>query len=726
MRKFLLPFLIISFGIILFFSSPALAGDTLITNLSLNPSLDISYFGNYTFTADITPEPGSATVTLAETTDNSPASFHYCVDGMDITDSDSYSMSIDSGSTWKATGIRPDEIYPSIAFAPFTTFWNNSPTNINVRRQNYHVLHFSNPLIMSGDMNFWIEVNATPVSLTNSSDLLVYLVNKGHNVNFFNSDWRNDSVNTELVGTINRNMEFNHTHTSNSSHYLIRLTANGDKTIGLNNLDISGDFWVILYDNSPNTARGWNLKYQTTSTCSSVGRWYVGNITGWTTTAETGYPDVHVHFARRTNPTDGINATVVANGQTASSTLTFAALPNLPPNSTSFIVSTTGVYSNTINVSWNPATDPNTGDTISYNLYAVDSGNNETSLATNLSSTTFSWNTTSPTIPDGNYTLKGEACDASLCTSFYSEPFNINNAVANIYSLSAITMTSDNSDSTKAQAGNHVTLSFTATGTINTPTVKFYSGGNNVSNSTVVTNVSGNSWTASYLVSSSDTDGQVTFTVSSANLDLEYSEITGGTYVTIYSTSPTTTPTPVISDTSNDSNFVGHNCDAAKPVGKPDLFQVDVNSTDAILYYAPVIGKVTNYYISFSEKSGNLEHGAFTSQGGSNGVLSFKIDHLKPSTTYYFRVRSQNDCIPGEWSREMKITTRRVGEDEFVKNYKNIFTKIYWTVSQITNNIVTTDNHVNEINDNKTITTPSPTVQPASQIRKRCFLWWCW
>ena len=93
----------------------------------------------------------------------------------------------------------------------------------------------------------------------------------------------------------------------------------------------------------------------------------------------------------------------------------------------------------------------------------------------------------------------------------------------------------------------------------------------------------------------------------------------------------------------------------------PDLFQIDVDSTRATVYYAPVAGRNTDYYISFSERAGIYEHGTFTGQGESSGVLSFTVYYLKPNTTYYFMIRGQNGCMPGEWSGEMRIKTRSKG-----------------------------------------------------------------
>ena len=40
---------------------------------------------------------------------------------------------------------------------------------------------------MAGSMNFFVEINAEPVSLANSADLSVYLVEKNKDINFLYS-----------------------------------------------------------------------------------------------------------------------------------------------------------------------------------------------------------------------------------------------------------------------------------------------------------------------------------------------------------------------------------------------------------------------------------------------------------------------------------------------------------------------------------------------------------
>ena len=75
-------------------------------------------------------------------------------------------------------------------------------------------------------------------------------------------------------------------------------------------------------------------------------------------------------------------------------------------------------------------------------------------------------------------------------------------------------ITSDNSTSTLAKANDDVTLTFTASEAIGTPTVTFRSGGDAITDGSVVyRNTSGNTWTAVYTANASDTDGAVTYSI---------------------------------------------------------------------------------------------------------------------------------------------------------------------------------------------------------------------
>jgi len=135
---------------------------------------------------------------------------------------------------------------------------------------------------------------------------------------------------------------------------------------------------------------------------------------------------------------------------------------------------------------------------------------------------------------------------------------------------------------------------------------------------------------------------------------------------------PTPTPTPVAS--ANTFSQAGPKpCTAYTPAKAPDLFQIDVGSSQATLYFAPVDGVVTDYFIAYGLSAGDERYGTFTGQGVSTGVLVYTVNLLKSGTTYYFRVRSQNDCMAGSWGNEMKATTTKNGK--LARYYKNFLTR---------------------------------------------------
>lgn len=518
-----------------------------ISGISISPALDVSYFSHYHISADISGSSTSANLAIPGVNGDGGSYWNYYASGTPFSDMPTKSMSYDaSSSQWISENVFPDSIYPEIFFAPSSITWINAPLNTSIRTNSYQLLHFYNSFSMRASSSFFIEINAAPRSLTQSTDLQVYLVRKGKTITFFQSDWRL-SPDVELVGTINRGMSYHHSHSADSAHFLLPLVANADGTIGINNLDISGDFWIILYSNSPSNIRGWNLRYQPASLCNAGSLWQVGNQSSWTTAVQSGCPDMHVHFARRGLNSDGVNALVTANyvdGSTATSStyFYFDPLPNLPPNSTSFTNPiSAGVYNGgigveKINITWDPASDPNLGDSLNYTIYLMDAGGATSStLVAMTSNTNYLWDISA--VPNGDYGLKGVVCDnnaSPLCREFsLSRNFTIAK-VAPIYSLSSISLTSDNATSTSARAGNTVTLSFTSTGALSTTTsVTFYSGGDPIAGPANISNV-GNNWTASFQVSAADSIGDVGFIIDAANLDREYLHTTDLSAVAVF------------------------------------------------------------------------------------------------------------------------------------------------------------------------------------------------
>lgn len=118
---------------------------------------------------------------------------------------------------------------------------------------------------------------------------------------------------------------------------------------------------------------------------------------------------------------------------------------------------------------------------------------------------------------------------------------------------------------------------------------------------------------------------------------------------------------------SNNSNSTPA-CNDIKPVSAPDLFQIDSAKNSAKLFFTP-ISNTNQFYVSFSTKANAEEHGELVSLL-REGVQSETIYFLNPNTTYYFKVRGQNGCMPGEWSNTMKVKTNANGQITPKKFYR--------------------------------------------------------
>lgn len=120
------------------------------------------------------------------------------------------------------------------------------------------------------------------------------------------------------------------------------------------------------------------------------------------------------------------------------------------------------------------------------------------------------------------------------------------------------------------------------------------------------------------------------------------------------------------------AEVVTPSCTALKPESTPDLFQIDVTNNQATLYFTPLTGNVTNYFVAYGYENNDERFGVLTHQGSSSGVLSYTIKDLSPTMSYHFKIRPQNDCMPGNWSNSMAVTT---SNGTVIKNYKNFISR---------------------------------------------------
>lgn len=119
-------------------------------------------------------------------------------------------------------------------------------------------------------------------------------------------------------------------------------------------------------------------------------------------------------------------------------------------------------------------------------------------------------------------------------------------------------------------------------------------------------------------------------------------------------------PLPVTSPVSsgNTSSIVmplASTCGDEKPSQSPQLFQINTTEDRATLYFSP-IGNTNEYVVSFSTQPYAEDYGA-SMMLSPEGVQNYTIFMLKPNTKYYFKVRGQHGCMPGDWSNILAAKT---------------------------------------------------------------------
>lgn len=397
-----------------------------ILDIKLLPNLDVSRFAPYVLQANVSWTVISGNVTIEGINWDGRECRDYLASGECVTNTTlTHPLVFSWGTTWVKTWVRPDHIYPQIFFMDNAKNWWTPKTNHQLKKNEYEILHYKNPFTMEGGMSFFIELNIAPISTWNSDNLDVYVVKKDKTIDFFKSDWLTNTG-VERVASFSRLTTFNHSHGANSDHHLITLTTNADGTIWTNHVDVSWDFRIVTVVNTPATNKWWYLSYLPSTVCQNTNWRYVGTLQTRKTASQGWCPDLHVHVARRDDPIrDWMKATIQMSylswWQTirwwGSGAFYFYMLPNLAPNATSFYKPIEWIYSGNIDISWYPASDVN-NDPVTYQLFLLDSSWTELrSLVSWLSTTTFSWDSSSQS--DWVYSLKGASCDNSwLCSTF--------------------------------------------------------------------------------------------------------------------------------------------------------------------------------------------------------------------------------------------------------------------------------------------------------------------
>lgn len=140
----------------------------------------------------------------------------------------------------------------------------------------------------------------------------------------------------------------------------------------------------------------------------------------------------------------------------------------------------------------------------------------------------------------------------------------------------------------------------------------------------------------------------------------------------------TTVSTSLNTPSTGSSGNYQVSCGALLPTSAPDLFQITITATSAVLYFAPAQKPYNAYFISYGLTRDANQYGASIMESNATGVLSFTVNQLTSHTPYYFKVRALNDCTAGPWSITMKTQTTTNNKIAVIY-YKNTFTAVTHT-----------------------------------------------
>ncbi len=288
-----------------------------------------------------------------------------------------------------------------------------------------------------------------------------------------------------------------------------------------------------------------------------------------------------------------------------------------------------------------------------------------------------------------------------------------------------VSISSNNIESILANNDNTVTVSFTASKEINTPTVSFFSGSSNdntTSTSYTIIQTSNNEWTAAYRVNSLDTDGAVSFTIDytdnagNTGTQVTDADIDDGTSVTIDTKSPTFTLSSILSDNSYDTskgttgNTIIVTFTASEEISEPTIvFKSGGDSiTNSTITYentnTDTYEWTASYVVSNSDTSGTVTYSHSISDVVGNNTTAHNIsttvtiDNTLPTITELFTTTKQgyynadnNTILIGvTFSKSISVTTASPGEYPYINlNSGTGATAIYdSTLDNITNNIL--------------------------------------
>ena len=107
-------------------------------------------------------------------------------------------------------------------------------------------------------------------------------------------------------------------------------------------------------------------------------------------------------------------------------------------------------------------------------------------------------------------------------------------------------------------------------------------------------------------------------------------------------------------DTTTTTSTVSAACTASKPGSAPSLLFAAPGNNSVTLTWSKAASPVTKYLIAYGTTSEAMQYGN-PSVGGANTTF-YTVGGLSGGTTYYFKVKGINDCMPGDFSNVLSAS----------------------------------------------------------------------
>ncbi|MDZ7586281.1 MAG: fibronectin type III domain-containing protein [Patescibacteria group bacterium] len=119
---------------------------------------------------------------------------------------------------------------------------------------------------------------------------------------------------------------------------------------------------------------------------------------------------------------------------------------------------------------------------------------------------------------------------------------------------------------------------------------------------------------------------------------------------------PTPTPTPTPTAGGGGGTVLGAGvsapvCTDTKPGSAPTLLSAVAGLNSVTLTWAEGLAPISYYLVTFGNSSGAQTYG--NPNVGGSGTISYVVSNLSGGTTYYFKLRAGNGCMPGDYSNEV-------------------------------------------------------------------------